>query len=123
MSLSSFGGRQLTSRGVGNWTRHEVRCTSETIASMTEEAYQSCTFGHDEPPLIRMGKGFHETMLKRFSLRNKEWTRDLRIFNGALVLLDERFDSWTAHLYTWDRESYELPILFVGATVKLVDGQ
>jgi hypothetical protein len=139
-----------TTRSVGGWTRHEVGATPETLYKMLMEAYMSCTFGNDEPVLIRMGQGFHDTLVARVNV-SRQATNDSRkgaylgeaylpttipdvdaptldpimrmdVFMGAKILLDERFDSWTAHIYQWDRESYELPILFVGATVKLVDG-
>jgi hypothetical protein len=136
---------------VGKWIRHEVGATPETLFKMLTEAYMSCTFGNDEPVLIRMGQGFHDTLVARVNV-SRDATNAMRsgaylgdaylpdripdiderplhpilkmdVFMGAKILLDERFDSWSAHIYQWDRESYELPILFVGATVKLVDGQ
>jgi len=137
-------------RGVSKWTRHEVAATSETLLKMLTEAYMSCTFGNDEPVLMKMGQGFHDTLVSRVNIsvqatndaRHKaylgeqyvvsrvldvdekplELAQNIRTFMGALILLDDRIDSWTCYIYSWDRESYELPILFVGAICKLVDG-
>jgi hypothetical protein len=110
-----------TVRTVVRWTRHEVQATSETVLSMLTEAYMSCVFGNDEPPLMRMGEGFYETLASRFCDRD-----DRSIYSGkfleAVVLVDKRFDSWGCEVYMWDRESFEKPILFVGATCRLVDG-
>jgi hypothetical protein len=113
---------------VGRWTRHDVAATPETILSVLTQAHMSCTFGYDEPPLVRMGKGFHDTLISRINLANRangiaREELKLDLFMGARVLLDDRFDSWMCHIFMWDRETYELPILFVVANVKLVDGQ
>jgi hypothetical protein len=108
---------------VSGWTRHDVAATPETVLSMLTEAYLSCTFGNSEPPLLRMGKGFWGTMLNRLSPADQDTLGECFKFMGARVIVDDRFDSWMCHIYIWDRERYELPILFVGATVRLVDGQ
>lgn len=136
---------------VSRWTRHDVAATPETILTMLMEAHMSCTFGNDEPPIYRMGEGFHDTLVARTNIcreatnkgRKEGYQADqylpagvpdvdappleplfyMDIFMGARILLDDRFDSWMCHIFMWDRESYELPILFVAATVKLVDGQ
>lgn len=150
MSAMDYFGGQPTVRRVGQWTRHDVAATPETIVRMLTEAYMSCTFGNYEPVLIRMGTGFHDTLVSRVNV-SIEATNEARrgayqgeqyvtsrvldvdeqplrpvarleTFMGAIVLLDDRFDSWMAHIYMWDRESYELSILFAGATCKLVDG-
>lgn len=57
-------------------------------------------------------------------LESARETGNLSIFMGAYVIREDRgFDSWVAHIYMYDRVSCELPILFVAATVTLVDGQ
>ncbi len=106
---------------VSRWTRHEVATTESTIVSLLEEAYQSCTFGYDEPQVARMGQRFFEALLKRLPLRSQETVTRLMLYNAARIIVDSRMDSDVAHFYVWDRETYELPILFAGATVKLVD--
>jgi hypothetical protein len=111
---------------IGKWKRFNVRALPETIYSSVMEAYLSCSFGNDEPPLIRMGEGFHASLLARLVHSRPESaqeTGNLSIFMGARVIQEERgFPTWEAHLYMWDRISYDLPILFVAATVELVDG-
>jgi len=89
-------------------------CTPECIYKTLMDAWMSCTFGNTEPPLIKMGKGFSETISKGAIPI---------IFNSAVVVVDERMDNWLAQIFMWDKASYEQPILFVGATVKIVDGQ
>ena len=115
----------ISIRTIGKWTRREVACTSETILPMLEEAFQSCVFGNDEPPLIRMGKGFQETFQARIVATGGRWGYGLDHFRSlkSNLIVDERLNSWAAQIFVWDRESYELPILFVGATVELRDGQ
>ena len=145
-----YGGKRTT-LSVGGWTRHEVACTPETIISMLTEVYMSGTFGYHEPPLIRMGKGFHDTLIARMNVSREatnkartgaylaeqyipntvpdidqpelEMLVEIQSFMGAKILFDDRFDSWSAQVFMWDRETYELPILFVVGTVKLVDAQ
>jgi len=113
-----------TQLSISRWKRVDYRALTETICSYLEEAYMSVTFGMDEPPLIRMGKGFHDTLVSRMNLRSQEAVEIRNIFNGARVICEDRgFDTWAAHIYMYDRVSYELPILFVAATVQLVDGQ
>lgn len=139
----------LTVRTISQWTRHEVAATPETILRMLTEACMATTFGNEDAVLIRMGKGFYDSVLAALNVcveaTNKarsgayqaeqflpttipdidappmEKYTHLPTFLGASVLLDDRFDSWLAQVFMWDRESYELPILFVGATVRIVD--
>jgi len=108
---------------IGRWKCARSRTLVETIYSSLEEAYMSVTFGYSEPPLIRMGKGFHDTLVSRMNLRSQESLEIRHIFNGARVICEDHgFDTWSAHIYMYDRSSFELPILFVAAVVELVDG-
>jgi hypothetical protein len=110
-----------TTRTVSQWTRHEVATIEATILSVTEDAYMSCTFGYDEPRLVTMGKRFLETLLKRLPGRSVEHIVRVGTYNAAYILKDHSADEDVAHFFMIDRESYDMPIFFVGATVKLVD--
>lgn len=108
---------------VHKWKCVHNRALAETICASLEEAYMSVTFGYSEPPLVRMGKGFHDTLVSRMAIRGRETVEIKHLYNAACVIREDHgFDTWAAHIYMYDRSTFELPILFVAATVELVDG-
>ena len=112
-------------RTARRWTVYQVAATPETLLSTLTEAYLTGTFGDEEPVLIRVGEGFWKALcasLEKIPQHDGQRAIDQKIFMAAMILVDSRFDSWKAHIYMWDRESFEFPILFVTATVIVKEG-
>lgn len=134
-------------RTVTRWTRHEVGATGQTICSALTGAVLTCTYGYEDPPVIVVGTTFHDKLVAQVNLSRRATNRarngayesesylrttvgdvdepplddlsSVDIFMGCKIVVDAQQWPLTAKVYMWDRETYDFPILFVGATVTL----
>lgn len=104
----------MTGFTVGRYRRKELLATWGTVRMMMEEAWQGATWGNDGPVLIRMGK-----LVEGLMPRTRGWRAKDGFYCGAVVLRGGAVDE--AEFYRWDRGSYDRPILFVAAVVKVVE--
>ena len=99
---------------VYGYKRVEMLATWDAAGSKFEEAYQTAVYGNDEPALVRMGKTWDGFIFKKWY--------GVKRYRRAVVIVDDRMDEQEVEFYRWDRRSYQRPILFVAAVVRIVEG-
>jgi hypothetical protein len=105
---------------------YEILITEDSFLKGMHEAYLAATYGNTNPTLIRIGKGVEDLLAKKAPECELRWVFTKPrywLFHSAVVIVDERMDSWKAEFFIFDHgidPPYQL--LFVAATLEVKDG-